>query len=100
MSELFEREVIYERAESETKVIILDKLKNKSQMTQLNIRVHRNVAESFRKFCKQSHLSQNNALALLLAPENRARLESVHAPWEVFCFGMLDLAKWRGWIST
>lgn len=82
ITEVLEREVVYERMEREPAVIMPDKPKSKSQMTQLNIRVLRNVAEAFREFCEQSHLSQNNALALLLAPENQARLETVNAPWQ------------------
>lgn len=80
ISEVLDREVIYERVEAER--VTPDKPKNKNQMTQLNIRVQRSVAESFRDFCEQVHLSQNNALALLLAPENQARLESINAPWK------------------
>lgn len=82
LSELFKQKVIYARTDEDVLFFLPDKPKCKSQMTQLNIRVHRNVAKSFRKFCQQNHLSQNNALALLLAPENQDRLGSVNGPWK------------------
>lgn len=81
LSEVLDREVIYEQTQETTEEGVPAKPKGKSQMTQLNVRVHESVAASFRHLCEQTAMSQNDFLAMLLAPENRARLEEVNAPW-------------------
>lgn len=82
LSEVLDRKVIHEWRKSEPKTDQLSRKIDKSYMTQLNLRVRRSVAESFRDLCKQSEMSQNNMLALLLAPENQSRAAELNAPWE------------------